>query len=133
MRNLSNTEPSNISSAPRKEGFQFTSVYGNPKSSPSFNFGASRNATFNFGSAPKIAGFEFGGTPQNAGFSFGNQHSGGLMGFGSKPRSEGLFGSSNTAGTGFSFGSSVPSNQSPSMFGSSNNRSGFTFGKDNHK
>nr|XP_034319808.1 uncharacterized protein LOC117687442 [Crassostrea gigas] len=133
LRSPSNTEPSSISSAFcnmfQKEGFQSKGATGNQNSSPSFNFGTSRNPTFNFGSAPKNAGFEFWGKPQNAGFSFGSQQSGGSVGFGSKPRSEGLFGSSNTAGPGFSFGSSVPSNQTPSLFGSS----GFTFEKANHK
>lgn len=114
-------------------GSRSTGVFGTPSSSQSFNFGTSRNATFNFGGTPRNAGFTFGVTPQNAGPSFGIPNRGGVIGFGSKPRSDGLFGSSNAAGTGFSLGSSVPSNQSPSFFGSSNNRSGFTFGNANHK
>lgn len=99
-------------------GSQSTGGFGTPSTSQSFNFGTSRNG-----------GFNFGGTPQNAGSAFG----GGFMGFGSKPRSVGIFGSSSTSGTGFSFGSSMPSHQSPSLFGSSNNPSGFTFGNANHK
>lgn len=99
-------------------GSQSTGGFGTQNSSQSFNFGMSPNA-----------GFNFGGTPQNAGSVFG----GGFLGFGSKPRSEGLFGSSSTAGTGFSFGSSMSSHQSPSLFGSSNKPSGFTFGNANHK
>nr|XP_034320218.1 tripartite motif-containing protein 45-like [Crassostrea gigas] len=98
-------------------GSQSTGWFGTPRSSQSINHGT-RNA-----------GFNFGGTPQNADSAFG----GGFMGFGSKPRSAGLFGSSSTSGTGFSFGSSMPSHQSPSLFGSSNNSSGFTFGNANHK
>lgn len=99
-------------------GSQSTGGFGTPSTSQYFNFGTSRNG-----------GFNFGGTPQNAGSAFG----GGFMGFGSKPRSVGIFGSSSTSGTGFSFGSSMPSHQSPSLFGSSNNPSGFTFGNANHK
>lgn len=99
-------------------GFQSTDGFGTPGSSQSVNFRTSRNTGFNFGC-----------TPQNAGSAFG----GGFMGFGSKPRSVDLFGSSSTSGTGFSFGCSMPSHQSPSFFGSSNNPSGFTFGNANHK
>ncbi|XP_052692134.1 transcription intermediary factor 1-beta-like [Crassostrea angulata] len=99
-------------------GSQSTGGFGTPSSSQCFNFGTSRNGGFNLGS-----------TPQNAGSAFG----GGFMDFGSKPPSVGLFGSSSTSGTGFSFGSSMPSHQSPNLFGSSNNLSGFTFGNANHK
>lgn len=99
-------------------GSQSTGGFGTPSSSQCFNFGTSRNGGFNLGS-----------TPQNAGSAFG----GGFMDFGSKPPSVGLFGSSSTSGTGFLFGSSMPSHQSPSLFGSSTNPSDFTFGNANHK
>lgn len=56
------------------------------------------------------------------------------MGLSSMPRSKGLFGSSKDAGNVVSFGNSMPSNQpTGSLFRISNNPSGTTFGKANHK
>lgn len=64
------------------------------------------------------------------------------MGLSSRPRSEGLFGSRNTTGPRFSFGSSMPRNQSQRSFffqkfkcsnDRSNDSSGFTFGYESHK
>lgn len=56
------------------------------------------------------------------------------MGLSSMPRSKGLFGSSNDAGNVVSFGNSMPSNQpTGSLLRISNNPSGTTFGKANHK
>lgn len=90
--------------------FQSTGV------SPSFHFGTPRNTLSRLGGSPQTSAFTLGNTPQTAGSAFGIPESGGNMGFSGSPRSEGLFGGSDTAGTGFSFGGRMPPNQSPRPF-----------------
>lgn len=113
---------------PFRKDSQSTSV------SPSFNFGTSRNAVSRIGSPFHNTASTFGNVPQNAGSAFRIQSNGDIMGLSSMPRSKGLFGSSNDAGNIVSFGNSMPSNQpTGSLFRISNNPSGTTFGKANHK
>lgn len=113
---------------PFRKDSQSTSV------SPSFNFGTSRNAVSRIGSPFYNTASTFGNVPQNAGSAFRIQSNGDIMGLSSMPRSKGLFGSSNDAGNIVSFGNSMPSNQpTGSLFRISNNPSGTTFGKANHK
>lgn len=113
---------------PFRKDSQSTSV------SPSFNFGTSRNAVSRIGSPFHNTASTFGNVPQNAGSAFRIQSNGDIMGLSSMPRSKGLFGSSNDAGNVVSFGNSMPSNQpTGSLFRISNNPSGTTFGKANHK
>lgn len=113
---------------PFRKDSQSTSV------SPSFNFGTSRNAVSRIGSPFHNTASTFGNVPQNAGSAFRIQSNGDIMGLSSMPRSKGLFGSSNDAGNVVLFGNSMPSNQpTGSLFRISNNPSGTTFGKANHK
>lgn len=113
---------------PFRKDSQSTSV------SPSFNFGTSRNAVSRIGSPFHNTASTFWNVPQNAGSAFRIQSNGDIMGLSSMPRSKGLFGSSNDAGNVVSFGNSMPSNQpTGSLFRISNNPSGTTFGKANHK
>lgn len=83
--------------------------------SPPF-LGMPRNTLFRLGGSPQRSAFTLGNTPQTAGSAFGIPESGGNTGFSGSPRSEDLFGGSNTAGTGFSFGGRMPPNQSPRPF-----------------
>lgn len=113
---------------PFRKDSQSTSV------SPSFNFGTSRNAVSRIGSPFHNTASTFGNVPQNAGSAFRIQSNGDIMGLSSMPRSKGLFGSSNDAGNVVSFGNSMPSYQpTGSLLRISNNPSGTTFGKANHK
>lgn len=113
---------------PFRKDSQSTSV------SPSFNFGTSRNAVSRIGSPFHNTASTFGNVPQNAGSAFRIQSNGDIMGLSSMPRSKGLFGSSNDAGNVVSSGNSMPSNQpTGSLLRISNNPSGTTFGKANHK